>query len=145
MPDPPPVVGDRRVRAGDGSGWGGGADPGGTGGTGGTGGLAGESGAAGAHAAGSAAAPAGGSAGASGAAGAGGAAGAADQGACADQAVFLANRAKACDLANLRPTPELCAERIAQVSQCYLAVNGFDLLGSECDALNSAVCAGVFP
>jgi len=114
-----------------------------TGGASGTGGVAGVSGEAGAPAAGHAGAPAGGSAGAS--SGAAGAAGAAAEESCADRAVFLATRAKACDLANLRPISELCSARVAQVDQCYLAVNGFDRLGSECDALTTAVCAGVFP
>ncbi len=119
------------------------APTGGASGTGGASATGGAAGAAGTVTAGSAGAPAGGSAGAP--AGAAGAAGAANQEACADQAVFLANRAKACDLSNLRATPELCSERSAETYRCYLAVNGLDQLGSDCDALTSSVCAGVFP
>ncbi|MBN2192214.1 MAG: hypothetical protein JW751_05315 [Polyangiaceae bacterium] len=60
------------------------------------------------------------------------------------QVSTLEDDARDCDEGALRDATDLFTIRLTDVNVCYLAVEGARLFGSECNALASAACTGVF-
>jgi hypothetical protein len=63
---------------------------------------------------------------------------------CQEQLRMLEAMASRCGTGPLADATLLCEERLSDVNNCYLAVEGARLFGSECSTLRSQVCSGVF-